>query len=159
MDSSPNGTVGAIKRQASITMNGENMPVILFDGVCNLCAASVQFILKRERAPKFRFASLQSDVGQDYMRRYASPEYQSINTIILISGDKVYYKSSAALRIARTLSFPWPILSIFLIIPEKLRDLAYDFIGQRRYKWFGKMDACWVPDKSVSDRFLDSNKQ
>lgn len=140
-------------------MSIENNPVILFDGVCNLCAASVQFVLKRERTPKFRFASLQSGVGQDYIRRYASPEYQSTNTIILIEGGEAYYKSGAALRIARALSFPWPILFIFLIIPEKLRDLAYDFIGQRRYKWFGKMDACWVPDKSVSDRFLDNNNQ
>lgn len=134
----------------------QDSPVILFDGVCNLCAGSVQFVLRREKAPTFRFASLQSAVGQDYLTRYATPEYYDINTIILVEGGVAYYKSSAALRIARSLSFPWSLLSIFLIIPEKLRDLAYDFIGQRRYKWFGKMDACWVPDKSVSGRFLDN---
>lgn len=134
----------------------QDSPVILFDGVCNLCAGSVQFVLRREKTPTFRFASLQSAVGQDYLTRYATPEYHDINTIILVEGGVAYYKSSAALRIARSLSFPWSLLSIFLIIPEKLRDLAYDFIGQRRYKWFGKMDACWVPDKSVSGRFLDN---
>jgi predicted DCC family thiol-disulfide oxidoreductase YuxK len=136
-------------------MMQQDAPVILFDGICNLCAASVQFVLRNERSPIYRFASLQSDVGREYLAKIVPAEYQNTNTIILIEGGVAYYKSTAALKIARSLSFPWPILSIFLIMPEKIRDLAYDFIGQRRYKWFGKMDACWVPDQSVSDRFLD----
>jgi predicted DCC family thiol-disulfide oxidoreductase YuxK len=132
-----------------------NTSVILFDGICNLCSESVRFVLRHEKSPIYRFASLQSEVGQELLKEFVLPEYQHLNTIILIEEGVAYYKSTAALKITRSLSFPWSILSIFLILPEKIRDLAYDFIGQKRYKWFGKMDACWVPDQSVSDRFLD----
>ena len=78
-----------------------------------------------------------------------------MNTIILIEGGRVSYKSTAALRIARNLRFPWRLAGVFLIIPEKIRDLIYDFIGQRRYKWFGKMDTCWLPDPRLAHRFLN----
>lgn len=156
MDTSSDRAVATIEGKTQIMTTDLDGPIILFDGLCNLCSASVQFVLQHEKGCKYRFASLQSDVGRALLETYARTEYQNANTIILIDGSVAYYKSTAALRIARSLSFPWPFLSIFLIMPEKLRDWAYDFIGQRRYKWFGKMDACWVPDPAYKDRFLDS---
>ncbi len=130
--------------------------IILFDGVCNLCRGSVQFVIRHDPKEKFQFASLQSDMAQALIKQHSGEVSSVLDTIILIEGGAAYYRSDAALRIAKSLHFPWSILSIFLIIPKKIRDLVYDFIGQRRYKWFGKMEACWLPDEKLARRFLDS---
>ena len=129
-------------------------PIILFDGVCNLCNNSVQFVIRRDQQRKFRFASLQSNVGQHYLQRFGvKPDVYSI---ILIQDGRVFDRSSAALEIAKNLSGAWPAFYTLKIIPKFLRDIVYDFIARRRYKWFGKKDECMIPTPDLKDRFLES---
>jgi predicted DCC family thiol-disulfide oxidoreductase YuxK len=127
-------------------------PVILFDGVCNFCDASVQFILKRDHHEVFYFASQQSEVGQTLLEKYNVPG--EIESIVLIENDKAYFKSAAALRISRHLRGAWKLLSILMIIPSPIRNFVYDLIARNRYKWFGKKDSCMLPPENVRKRFL-----
>jgi predicted DCC family thiol-disulfide oxidoreductase YuxK len=124
-------------------------PVILFDGVCNLCNASVQFILRNDRRELFRFTSLQSETAARLLG--GPPESDSI---ILIMNGRHYYKSTAALLIAARLRFPWPVFSVFLIVPPFIRNFIYSVIAKNRYRWFGKKPACMIPDKRVQHRFI-----
>ena len=124
--------------------------IIFFDGVCNLCNAAVQFILVRDPTGEFQFASLQSDAARRIMGTQTAAE-----SIVLVEPAKVYTKSSAALRIARRLRFPWPLLSAFLLIPRPLRDAVYDWIARHRYAWFGKRQMCMVPKQEFRNRFID----
>jgi len=125
-------------------------PVILFDGVCNLCTGSVQFVIERDSRKQFRFASLQSPVAQRLLGRR-----DDLEAMVLVQDGEIYRKSTAALRIARRLDGPWPALAVLLVIPRFLRDAVYDWIGRRRYRMFGKRDACWVPRPELAERFLD----
>ena len=124
--------------------------IVLFDGVCNLCNGAVQFILARDPGGRFQFASLQSDAA----RRILSGQVPA-ETIVLAEPRRVYTKSTAALRIARGLRFPWPLLSVFLLIPRPLRDLVYHWVARNRYRWFGKRDACLLPKPEFKNRFVD----
>jgi len=124
-------------------------PVILFDGVCNLCNASVQFILRNDRRELFRFTSLQSETAARLLG--GPPESESI---ILIMNGRHYYKSTAALLIAARLRFPWPVFSVFLIVPPFIRNFIYSVIAKNRYRWFGKKPVCMIPDKRVQHRFI-----
>ncbi|KIL80297.1 Conserved protein YuxK [Bacillus badius] len=127
-------------------------PVILFDGECNFCDSSVQFIIKNDPQGLFHFASLQSDTGQELLNKHNVPS--DIDSMILIEGDKVYYKSAAALRICRHLRGAWKLLYAFIIVPRPIRNAAYDFIAKNRYKWFGKKESCMLPSPSVRARFI-----
>ena len=129
-------------------------PVILFDGVCNLCTGSVQFVIERDSRKRFRFASLQSPVAERLLGRR-----EDLESIILLQDGKTYRKSGAALRIARRLDGLWPLLAVLLIIPGFLRDAVYDWIGRRRYRMFGRREACWLPSVDLADRFLNSGTQ
>ncbi len=127
--------------------------IILFDGVCNVCSKSVQFILKRDPSRHFRFASLQGDRGQELLKEYGiGPETDSI---VLIENDIYYTKSDAVLRICRHLRGPARMLYPFRFIPKRLRDWVYDQIAKNRYSWFGRKDQCLIPSKENQDRFLD----
>ena len=128
--------------------------IILFDGVCKFCHASVQFVIKRDPNKRFRFCPLQSPKGQQLAQDHQI-ENPDLTSMILLENDKVYKKSSAALRISRKLANPWPALYVFIIVPSFLRDAAYDFIGKHRYQWFGKFDQCIIPDDQTKERFLD----
>lgn len=130
-------------------------PVVLFDGVCNLCSSSVQFILKRDPSGKFRFASLQSDVGRQFLSK-AGLSTSVLHTLILIKGDTYFYKSDAALEITRHLSGLWPVLYVFKGIPRFIRNGVYDWISRNRYRWFGKQQVCWLPSDEWKSRFLDT---
>lgn len=125
-------------------------PIVLFDGVCNLCNGAVRFILARDPAAGFRFASLQSEAARRFLRAGRPAE-----TIVLLEAGKTYTKSTAALRIARRLRFPWPILYAFVAVPHPLRDLIYDWVARHRYAWFGKRDVCMVPAPELRGRFLE----
>jgi predicted DCC family thiol-disulfide oxidoreductase YuxK len=125
-------------------------PVILFDGVCNLCTGSVRFVIARDARARFRFASLQSAVARKLLG-----ERDQLESVVLVEGGKVYRKSTAALRVARRLDGAWPLLAALLVIPRPLRDAVYDWIGRRRYRWFGRTDACWTPQPGLAERFLD----
>ncbi|OJJ14968.1 hypothetical protein BKI52_41175 [marine bacterium AO1-C] len=131
-----------------------NNPIVLFDGVCNLCESSVQTIIKKDAQGKFRFASLQSEVGQAYLKKFNRPT-EDLDTVILIEGDKYYTKSSAALRIIKGFKGVWPLMYGFIIIPKFIRDKVYSYIAQNRYKWYGKKDQCMMPTPELKARFLD----
>jgi predicted DCC family thiol-disulfide oxidoreductase YuxK len=127
--------------------------LVLFDGYCNLCTSSVQFIIRRDRKKRFRFASLQSPSGQAVLKRLNRPVHQ-VNSVVLVHGDRIYTESAAALHIARHLSGAWPLLFAFIMLPAFLRDPVYRFIATNRYRWFGRRTECWMPDADLADRFI-----
>lgn len=127
--------------------------IILFDGICNLCNNSVQFVIKRDNKQQFLFASLQSDAAAKLLLQFYNKKI-GLQSIVLIEDNKVYDKSTAALRIARKLNPLWNILYIFIIVPKNLRDLVYDYIAKYRYKWFGKQDSCMLFIKEYKNRFI-----
>ena len=128
--------------------------IILFDGVCNLCSSSVQFVIKRDPHKKFRFASLQSEVGQGFLKEYDLEN--DFDSFILLDSEKkiAFSKSTAALLVCKELSGWLKILAIFLILPRFLRDPVYSFIAKRRYQWFGKKEECMLPTPDIKDRFV-----
>lgn len=128
--------------------------IILFDGVCNLCNSSVQFIIERDTKNVFLFSSLQSDFGQKILKENNLNE-ENFDSIILIDEDKIYQKSDAALRIAKELQSPIKYFNLFLILPQFLRDFGYDLIAKNRYKFFGKQESCWIPTKELKNKFLN----
>lgn len=132
-------------------------PVILFDGVCNLCSGAVQFVIERDPEGHFRFASLQSEVGAELLRAHGLkvPEGDP-DSIVLIEGGRSYESSGAALRIARGLSGLWWMLYAFIIVPAFLRDAVYRWVARNRYRWFGKSEECWVPTPDLRTRFLSA---
>jgi predicted DCC family thiol-disulfide oxidoreductase YuxK len=127
--------------------------IILFDGVCNLCNNSVKFIIKRDTSGYFKFASLQGETGQRLLKKH-SLNYD-LNSFVLIEKEKVYIKSSAALRVCSQLGGAWRILSIFRFFPSLFRDFLYDIVAKNRYKWFGKEESCILPLPKWKQRFLD----
>lgn len=129
-------------------------PIILFDGVCKFCHASIQFVIRRDQHLHFRFCPLQSPKGQQLAIEHGIGN-PGLTSIILLDNNHIYRKSSAALRIARKLAVPWPILYVFIVIPPFIRDAVYDFIGNHRYQWFGKFDQCMIPDDETRERFLE----
>lgn len=134
--------------------NPEN-PVILFDGVCNLCERSVQLVIRNDRKRLFRFASLQSAYAERLLGQY-DYRHDELSSVLLVTDGVVYRKSRAALQIARRLDRAWPLFYyLFILVPAPLADLVYDFVGNRRYRWFGRKEACWVPDEDLRSRFLD----
>ena len=129
-------------------------PVIFFDGVCNLCNTSVQFIIKRDKADQFRFASLQSEYAQEVLPNDLTvPE--ALQSIILRHNGKIMKKSTAALTIAKKLSGGWPLLYAFIIIPKFIRDFIYDLIAKNRYRMFGKKNECMIPTPELKHRFVE----
>ncbi|QLG50806.1 thiol-disulfide oxidoreductase DCC family protein [Natrinema halophilum] len=134
----------------------DDNPVILFDGVCNLCNGFVQFILPRDTDGIFRFASLQSDVGTELLAEHGLPT-DELESIVLIEGDDHYVKSDAVIRIARLLGGVYTLMGPFRYVPRAIRDRAYDFVAARRYRWFGKKEQCAMPPQNVDvgARFLE----
>ncbi len=126
--------------------------ILLFDGECNFCDQSVQFIIKRDKKALYSFASLQSEVGQQLIKTYHVPVH--LDSLILIENDSYYVMSAAALRICRHLSGGWKLASLFWLIPRPLRDVLYKIIAKNRYKWFGKKKACILPTPEIKERFL-----
>ncbi len=131
----------------------EENNIIIFDGVCNLCNASVRFIIARDAQGVFKFTSAQSECGQKLLREY---DYSSENleSVILLKDGKLLEKSAAALKIAAALNGTWKYLVILRFIPLPIRDTIYDWIARNRYRWFGKRDICMVPSETQKTRFL-----
>jgi len=132
----------------------KNTSIILFDGVCNLCNSSVQFVLKHDKNKNFLFASLQSDAATKILLQLNKKSFKKIDSIVLVENEQLYFKSTAALKIAKNLNGFIQILYVFIIIPTPIRNYIYDFIAKNRYNWFGKKDKCMIPDKEFSERFL-----
>lgn len=127
------------------------MNIVLFDGECHFCDASVQFIIKRDRRRYFKFASIQSDIGQRLLDEFKIPE--TIDSVVFIEGNKSYVKSTAALKISGRLDGMWKLFSLFLIIPKNLRDAIYDIVAKNRHK-IVKKNECKIPAKDELERFL-----
>lgn len=125
--------------------------LILFDGECNFCDNTVQFILKRDRHKHLKFASIQSKIGQELFMKYGIPK--TIESVILIEGNRFFTKSTAVLRISKNLDGLWKMFYFFIIVPAPIRDIAYNFVAKRRHL-LGKKDACIIPKKEDLDRFL-----
>lgn len=130
-------------------------PVLLFDGVCNLCNASVQWLIRRDNRSVFRFAALQSAVGADLLRR-AGLTGDLPDSVVLVEDGRCLVRSDAALRICTLLGGWWRLLGIFRIVPRRLRDGVYDRIAGKRYAWFGRQESCWLPTPALRERFLDA---
>lgn len=130
-----------------------NFPIILFDGVCNLCNASVQWVLRRDRRGQFRFAALQSETGQQLLARFGM-DPAAFNTVVLADGGRLYTRSDAALEVARRLGAPWAWLAVFRYLPRGLRDAVYDWIARNRYRWFGRQESCLLPRPEWKERFV-----
>lgn len=128
--------------------------IVLFDGICNLCNSTVQFIIKRDKNNVFKFSSLQSEFGQNFLkeRNLSSTDFNSI--ILYESGVAYYTKSTAILKIVQKLGFPYKILSVFLLIPSPIRDSIYSLLSKNRYHLFGKKDSCMVPTAENKKKFI-----
>jgi predicted DCC family thiol-disulfide oxidoreductase YuxK len=129
-------------------------PIILFDGICNLCNSSVQFVLKHDKQKLFRFASLQSEAGQALLKKYHLPK-TNFNSFVLIKNAKPFLKSTAALMVAKELAGIIKTLYIFIIVPAFIRNAVYNIIAKNRYKWFGKQESCMMPTPDLQSRFLN----
>ena len=130
-----------------------DLPVILFDGVCNFCNSSVNFVIKRDRKARIHFAPLQSEMGIQLQLQYRFPP-DSMNSFLFIEDGKLYSKSTAALRVCRYMGYGWPLCYGFIIVPKFIRDGIYNWIAKNRYKWFGVREQCMIPTPEVKARFL-----
>lgn len=129
--------------------------LILFDGVCNLCNTTVQYVIKHDKSDSFRFAALQSNIGKQIIDMF-NIDVDKTDSILLYTETKdLKSKSSAALHIASQLGFPNNLLTIFFIVPSFIRDKVYDYIAKNRYKWYGKKESCMIPTKELKAKFLD----
>ncbi len=131
----------------------ETHPILLFDGVCNLCNGLVKFIIKRDQRASIRFAPLQSDAGKSLLTKFGlSPD--EIDSVVYIYGGQVFLRSSAVLRLLKDLGGGWKLFYVFIIIPPIVRDLFYNIIASTRYRIFGRSESCMVPTKEIEGRFL-----
>ena len=128
-------------------------PVVLFDGVCNLCNGVVQFIIKKDKKSKFRFASLQSEFGQLVLQHFNLPQTE-FNSFIYLENRKLFTKSNAALRLAKRLGGAWSLLDGFMVGQPFIRNGAYHCVARNRYKWYGKQETCWLPTPDLKNRFI-----
>jgi predicted DCC family thiol-disulfide oxidoreductase YuxK len=135
--------------------NYDGKSIIFFDGVCNLCNSSVNFIIKHDKKKHFLFASLQSDAAKEILLQHNSKKI-TFDSIILIKANKIYEKSTAALKISKHLNNGLFLLYLFIIVPTFIRDYLYNTIAKNRYKWFGKKDSCMIPTKELKHRFISS---
>jgi len=133
-----------------------NLPdrLIIFDGVCNFCSASTNFIIKRDPESKFKFATVQSDTGVQLLSKL-NIDPSAPNTFVLIKNESVFLKSNAALEIAKELSGPLQLMSYMRFIPRVIRDSIYDLVARNRYRIMGKRDSCMVPTENIRARFID----
>lgn len=138
-------------------MDTDDGPVVLFDGICNLCERSVQLVVRNDRAARFRFAPLQSDVAARLLKQHED-NHEELSSMVLIERGQLFRKSRAALRVARQMDGLWPLMYYgFAWIPLFIADPVYDFIGRRRYRWFGEKSECWVPTEDLRSRFLSDS--
>lgn len=129
--------------------------LILFDGVCNLCNSSINYVIKHDKNNVFMFAPLQSETGKDIIKHF-NLDTSKTDSILLYSQEKgLKIKSSAALAIASKLGLPRSLMTIFYIVPPFIRNWVYDYVAKNRYKWYGKKDACMIPTPELKAKFLE----
>lgn len=127
--------------------------IVIFDGICNFCNSSIHFIIKHDHKNYFKFATLQSEKAKDLVSNF-NIDLSKNNSILLIEKNKIYYKSTAALRIAKKLNNVYSLLYIFIIVPVFIRNAIYDYVAKNRYKWFGKKEACMLPSAEIRSKFI-----
>lgn len=143
-----------IKYHTMKTKLPHNKKIILFDGVCNLCNSAVQYVIKHDKKDVFRFVALESELGIEILE-YIGINNKNIDSIILFEpGKAYYYKSNAALEIAKTLGGIFTFGTFFRIIPTGIRNSVYDYVAKNRYKWFGKQESCLLPTPDLATKFL-----
>ncbi|WP_338739553.1 thiol-disulfide oxidoreductase DCC family protein [Haloplanus salilacus] len=135
------------------TGSAANGPVVLFDGVCNLCNGLVAFLVPRDPEGRLQFAPLQSEAGQELLARHGLPT-DEFDSFVLVEDDRAYTKSDAAIRLAELLGWPYRVARVGGFLPARLRDRLYDVVAANRYDWFGRRDRCMIPDEDIDDRFL-----
>ena len=135
-------------------------PVILFDGVCNLCNSAVRWVIERDKEGRFDFASLQSDAARrELVKVMDTKEIDALpDSIVLLDSDGVHIRSAAALRIVRGLGSRFALLRLGIVLPRPIRDVIYDLIARNRYRWFGRRDTCMTPTPDIAARFLDADE-
>ncbi|WP_344788497.1 thiol-disulfide oxidoreductase DCC family protein [Postechiella marina] len=133
----------------------KNKQLILFDGVCNLCNTSVQYVIKHDKKDCFMFAPLQSNIGKQLIKTYNIDPKKTDSILLFIPEKGIVSKSTAALKIASKLGFPTNILSVFFIVPPFIRNWVYSYIAKNRYKWYGKKEACMIPTPKLKSKFLE----
>jgi len=126
--------------------------IVLFDGVCNFCSDSVNFIIQHDTENKFMFAPLQSEKGIELRAKYGIED--NIDSIVLIEDDQAFTRSTGALRIAKRLGGIWAAAYVLIIVPRPIRDYFYELFAKYRYRWFGKKDECMLPTPEIRARFL-----
>ena len=129
-------------------------PLVLFDGVCNLCNASVKYIIKHDKKDVFRFTALQSEVGQKIVKEFNIDTIKTDSIILYSEKKEIYYKSTAALKIASHLGFPLNLLIVFFIVPPCIRNWVYNYIAKNRYVWYGKRETCMIPTPELRKKFI-----
>ncbi len=154
MGTSPSGRCGPGPHSSSTEALRSDNPVVLYDGVCNLCNGAVRFIIARDREGVFRFAALQSEVGRA-LANECGLDRDKLDTVALVDEGSCFIRSDAAIRIASRLPGMWPALRVLRVVPRPLRDWGYDLVARNRYRLFGREDACQLPDQHIRDRFLD----
>jgi predicted DCC family thiol-disulfide oxidoreductase YuxK len=128
-------------------------PVLLFDGVCNLCNGSVRWVIAHDPAARVRFASLQSDAGRALLAQHGLA-LDAMDSVVLVDGDRHWLRSDAALEVLRRLGGAWALAALLRFVPRVLRDAVYDLVARNRYGWWGKREECWVPTPELQARFL-----
>ena len=131
----------------------DDQPIILFDGICNFCNRSVNFVIKRDKKKTIRFSPMQSDAGQRLLQQFNLP-LNSFGSFVFIEKGKSYTGSTAALLVCRHLKALWPLCYGFIIVPKFIRDGIYNWIARNRYKWFGVLEQCMIPTPEIRSRFL-----
>ena len=128
--------------------------IILFDGVCNLCDSTVQFLIKKDTKDVFRFAAIQSEIGQEIIKKIGIDTSKTDSIILYEPGKAYYFKAEAAIRIASELGGVYPLMKGFLVLPALINNSVYDYIAGNRYKWYGKKDNCMIPTPELKSKFL-----
>jgi predicted DCC family thiol-disulfide oxidoreductase YuxK len=131
----------------------EEKAIVYFDGVCNLCDASVRWIIRNDKKNHFRFAALQSEAGKSFLLKNNLLQTQ-LTTFFLFENNILYCRSDAAVQIAKSLGWKYSWLNFFKIIPRQIRDVVYNWVAKNRYRWFGKQDECLLPIEKIKEKFL-----
>ncbi|MES2795922.1 MAG: DCC1-like thiol-disulfide oxidoreductase family protein [Bacteroidota bacterium] len=136
-----------------LTSQYPNKPILLFDGVCNLCNGAVDFVIRHEKSSEIRFASIQSEASQSILKALGK-DSSEMNTLYVVVNNSILEKSEAILFLSKFLKKPWSFVQIFKFLPTSFLNIIYDFISKNRYRFFGKRESCRLPDQSILDRFL-----
>ena len=141
------------RQDSAVPLFADDKPIIIFDGLCVLCSTSAAFVLRHDKAGVFRLLAAQSPLGTALYAHYGLDQ-QDYETMILVAGGVAFFKSEAAIRIAKGLGLPWSLAVVFRVVPLALRDRIYAWVARNRLKWFGKRDSCYLPEPRHADRFL-----